>query len=104
MPDMAKKSKIARNNLRKEVVARYREKRTALRDIIKSANASWEERLEAQRKMARFPRLSMEVRIRNRCRLTGRCRGFLRKFEMSRLEFRKNASFGLIPGVTKSSW
>jgi small subunit ribosomal protein S14 len=101
---VAKISRVIHNNKRKAVVDRYRTKRQELRDIIKSPKYSFEDKMEARRKMDNLPRMSIETRIRNRCEVTGRSRGFYRKFKMSRLSFRQLASNGLIPGVTKASW
>lgn len=101
---MAKKSSIVKNKQKEEIVARYRAKREALRKVLKSATASWEEKEAARATMNRFPRYSIETRVSNRCELTGRPRGFLRKFGLSRIAFRDLASRGQIPGVTKSSW
>ena len=95
---------IHKNNQKKAVVDRYREKRKALRKIMKNPGASLEEKMEAQRAFARFPRRSMEARVINRCAVTGRPRGHIRKFGLSRIAFREMASSGLIPGVIKSSW
>lgn len=101
---MAKKSSIVKNKQKIEMVSRYRAKRLELRKILKSATASYEEKEAARSKMNKFPRYSMEIRVSNRCELTGRPRGFLRKFGLSRIAFRDLASRGQIPGVTKSSW
>ncbi len=87
-----------------EVVERHRAKRSELRKILKDASADWEQKDEARKAMNRLPRYSMGVRVQNRCRITGRPRGYLRKFQMSRIAFRELASSGQIPGVTKSSW
>ena len=95
---------IHKNNQRKAVADRYREKREALRKIMKDPEANLEEKMEAQRAFARFPRRSMEVRVTGRCAITGRPRGHIRKFGLSRIAFREMASRGLIPGVVKSSW
>ena len=101
---MAKKSSIAKNKQKEEVISRYRLKRLELRGVLKSASASWEEKEEARKKMNRLPRRSMETRASNRCELTGRPRGYLRKFGLSRIAFRDLASRGQVPGVIKSSW
>lgn len=101
---MAKVSSIVKNEKKIEMVARYRHKRAELRKILKSATSSWEEKEAARAQITRFPRYSMEVRVSNRCAVTGRPRGFLRKFGLSRIAFRDLASRGQIPGVTKSSW
>ncbi len=95
---------IKKNEQKQAVVERYREKRAALRAVMQDPNASFEEKMEAQRAFARLPRRSMENRVINRCAVTGRPRGYLRKFGLSRIAFRDMASSGLLPGVTKSSW
>jgi small subunit ribosomal protein S14 len=101
---MARKAMIAKEKQKAEVVERYREKRNVLRKILKSQTASQEEKMEARRQMDNMPRRSIGVRVMNRCRVTGRPRGYMRKFQMSRITFRELASRGMIPGVTKSSW
>ena len=101
---MAKKSKIAKNLQRMELVARYAERRLELNKIIRSGASSEEEKEEARAKLAGLPRDSNPIRIRNRCALTGRPRGFYRKFGLSRLALRDKALKGELPGVTKSSW
>ncbi len=101
---MAKKSKIEHNNYRMELVDRYRAQRIELRKKSKDMKLSDEERTEARKKLAALPRNSSEIRVRNRCMLTGRPRGVLRKFQLSRMKFRELALKGLLPGVTKSSW
>ncbi len=101
---MATTSHIVRNEKLKASVEKFKKIRFELRAIIKNSNTSPEERYEAQAKMAKLPRKSIENRVRNRCRISGRPRGFLRKFEMSRIAFRDAASRGLLPGVTKASW
>lgn len=79
-------------------------KRQELKKIVRSVNVSEDERLQAQDQLNKLPKNSSPVRVRNRCNLTGRARGYLRKFQLSRLCFRELANMGLIPGVTKSSW
>jgi small subunit ribosomal protein S14 len=101
---MAKKSAIARQKRREELVNLKWEKRQALRAQAINPNLSEEERHAARVQLNKMPRDSAAVRLRNRCQLTGRPRGVYRKFKISRLCFREMASFGLIPGVTKSSW
>jgi len=101
---VAKIAMIKKNEQKQAVAMRYREKRSALRKVMKDPNASFEEKMEAQRAFARLPRRSMENRVINRCAITGRPRGYLRKFGLSRIAFREMASNGLLPGVTKSSW
>lgn len=80
------------------------EKRQQLKAIVLDMKKSEEERFEAQTALNKLPKNSSPVRLRNRCQLTGRARGFLRKFKLSRLCFREFARTGMIPGVTKSSW
>ena len=101
---MAKKSVIARNEKRKRLVEKYRERRDALRKIMKDPNASFEEKMEAMRKLQKLPRDSAPVRVRNRCALTGRPRGYIRMFGICRNQFRELALQGKIPGVKKASW
>ena len=101
---MAKKSSIEKNNKRQELVARNRTKREELKKIIYNMNLSEEEREKARTKLNKMPRDTSPIRVRNRCSLTGRSRGFLRKFKLSRLCFREMSSAGIIPGITKSSW
>lgn len=101
---MAKKSKVAKNELRREIASRYAAERAEVKKVISSLTASEEEKAEAIRRLQRMPRDASPTRIRNRCRLTGRPRGFLRKFQMSRIAFRDLALKGEIPGVIKASW
>ena len=101
---MAKQSKIARNEHRKRQVEKYREKRLELLAIIKDQRSSEESREEAYRALRRLPRDASPTRVRNRCNLTGRPRGYYRKFGLSRIALRDLALRGDLPGVTKSSW
>ena len=101
---MAKVCMIERNNKRKKLVKSYAVKRAALKAIIKDRNAPPEERFQATLKLAKLPRNSSKVRIRNRCALTGRPRGYFRKVNLSRIGLRDLASRGELPGVVKSSW
>ena len=101
---MAKKSKIAKNEQRKEIVARDAERRAELKAIIKSPNTSDEDRAEAQYELNRQPRDASPVRVRNRDAADGRPRGYLRKFGLSRVRVREMAHRGELPGVRKSSW
>ncbi|MBF0581219.1 MULTISPECIES: 30S ribosomal protein S14 [Corynebacterium] len=101
---MAKKSKIAKNEQRKEIVARYAERRAELKAIIKNPNTSDEDRTEAQWELNRQPRDASPVRVRNRDAADGRPRGYLRKFGLSRVRVREMAHRGELPGVRKSSW
>lgn len=101
---MAKKSKIARNQQREKMVEKYRGLREELYATLHRGSATDEEREEAQAKLRKLPRNSSPVRLRNRCMLTGRPRAYYRKFGLCRLELRRKALSGELPGVTKSSW
>lgn len=101
---MAKKSSIERNKKRKAMTVRFAAKRNELKAIATDQSRSPEERFAARMKLAKLPRNSAKVRIRNRCELTGRPRGVYRKFRMSRIAVRDLASSGRIPGMVKSSW
>ena len=101
---MAKKSAIERNEKRRKLTDRYAAKRTALKDVANDRSLPMEERFSARLKLAKLPRNSSRVRIRNRCKISGRPRGNYRKFKMSRISLRDLASTGQIPGMVKSSW
>ena len=101
---MAKKSAIEKNEKRKRLVKQYAAKRAALLEVANDRDRPMEERFQARLRLAALPRNSAKVRIRNRCGVTGRPRGYHRKFNMSRISLRELASDGLIPGVVKSSW
>ena len=101
---MAKTSSIQRNLKRIRLVKKFLKKRENLKKIIKNKKLSLEERFAAQLKLAKMPRNSAKVRIRNRCEITGRPRGVYRKLKISRIALRELASQGKIPGMTKSSW
>ena len=101
---MAKKSKIEHNELRKIMVERYAGRRQELKRLIASPNTSDEERIEAVRKLDQLPRNSSRVRVRNRCRVTGRPRAFYRKFQISRVAMRDLGLTGQIAGLKKASW
>jgi small subunit ribosomal protein S14 len=101
---MAKKSSVEKNNRRKRMVVRDAAKRKSLKDIIMNKKLPLEERFSAQIKLAKMPRNGAPSRVRNRCELTGRARGFFRKFKVSRICIRYLAGRGMLPGVTKSSW
>lgn len=101
---MAKKSTLARQKRREKQVALKWDKRQELKKAIKDLSLSEEKRFEAVLALSKLPRDSSPVRLRNRCKLTGRPRGYLAKFKMSRITFRELASQAMIPGVTKSSW
>lgn len=101
---MAKKGTIENNLKRRKLSAQYKEKRKALREIAHDRNVSAEERFAAHMKLAQLPRNSAPSRVRNRCEITGRPRGYYRKLRMCRNQLRELASQGLIPGMVKSSW
>ncbi len=101
---MAKTSSIEKNKRRNLLVQKYATKRAELKAILASPDTSDEAFFEAQRKLSKLPRNSSPVRLRNRCSITGRPRGFIGRFGLSRLTFRELALSGKIPGVTKSSW
>ena len=101
---MAKKSIINRAQKRVQTVAKYAEKRAALKSILSDLNASPDERREAQLAFQKLPRNSSPVRVTNRCRATGRPRGYYRKFGLCRNKIREAAMRGDIPGLVKASW
>ncbi|SFE67756.1 SSU ribosomal protein S14P [Actinacidiphila alni] len=101
---MAKKSKIAKNERRRTVVARYAERRAELKRLIASPATTEEERAAAQRELRRQPRDASATRVRNRDAVDGRPRGYLRAFGLSRVGLRAQAHAGHLPGVRKSSW
>ena len=101
---MAKKSKIAKNEQRRQLVARYAERRAELKDIIRRPTSTREERAAAVTALQRLPRDSSPVRLRNRDAIDGRPRGHLRKFGLSRVRVRELAHRGELPGISKASW
>ena len=101
---MAKLSSVNKNERRKKLVAKTAAKRAKLKAIANDQSVDETERLMARLKLAELPRNGNPTRVRNRCELTGRSRGFYRKFRLSRIMLRELANKGLIPGVTKSSW
>lgn len=101
---MAKKSAIAKNKRRARLVKKYAGKRERLLAVAKDKNAPANEIFAARLKLAELPRNSHPTRLRNRCNLTGRPRGYYRKLGISRIALRDLASTGMIPGMTKSSW
>ena len=101
---MAKTSSIQRNLKRIKLVKKFFKKRETLKKIIKNKKLPLDERFKAQLKLAKLPRNSARIRIRNRCEITGRPHGVYRKLKISRIALRELASAGKIPGMTKSSW
>ncbi len=101
---MAKRSAVERNNKRKRMVIKYAAKRAELKAIAKDDSQPMEERFAARLKLAKLPRNSAATRVRNRCELSGRPRGYYRKLKLSRIALRDLASSGQIPGMVKSSW
>jgi small subunit ribosomal protein S14 len=101
---MAKVSTVVKNERRLALSKKYSAKRNELRKILKDPNADDESKLQAQFGFQRLPRNSATVRHRNRCVVSGRSRGYYRKFGLSRIAFRELSLRGLVPGVRKSSW
>lgn len=101
---MAKTSSIAKQKKREKLVALNWQRRTELRDQGKNIHLTEEERQEARTALNKMRRDTSRCRLKNRCQLTGRPHGYLRKFKISRLCLRELAGMGLIPGVTKASW
>ena len=101
---MAKKSAVERNDKRKRMVEKYAAKREELKAIAMNEELSNEERFKARLELAELPRNSAPNRVRNRCEVTGRPRGYYRKLRMSRIALRELGSLGKIPGLVKSSW
>ena len=93
----------AREVKRAKMVAKYAEKRAALKKIINTTDDP-AEAYEAAQKLQAIPRNANPIRLHNRCKLTGRPKGYIRLFGLSRIQFREMASSGLIPGVKKASW
>jgi len=101
---MAKLSTVLRNEKRRKLVAKFQAKRAALMTVINDARASDDDRAAARAKLERLPRDSSPVRVRNRCALTGRPRGYFRKFGLARNKLRDIAMRGEVPGLAKASW
>ena len=99
---MAKESMKAREVKRAKLVAKYAEKRAALKKIVNTGDPV--EAFEAAQKLQAIPRNANPIRLHNRCKITGRPKGYIRLFGLSRFQFREMASAGLIPGVKKASW
>jgi small subunit ribosomal protein S14 len=101
---MARLAKIITNQKRKKLVAKYAKVRAELKAIARDPSASESAKQLARDRLDKLPRNSSPVRVRNRCEVTGRARGYYRKFGLSRIALRLYALRGDIPGVTKSSW
>ena len=101
---MVKKSAIEKNKRRRKLVDQYAAKREELKAIARDSSRQPEERFAARMKLAKLPRNSSKIRVRNRCELTGLPRAYYRKFRMSRIALRELGSTGRIPGLVKSSW
>lgn len=101
---MAKVSLVNREAKRTRVVKKYADRRAQLKTIIRSTASSAEERQEARSKLQSLPRNASPVRLRNRCQVTGRPRGFYRKFGLGRNKLREAAMQGDVPGLVKASW
>ncbi len=101
---MAKKSSIEKNDRRKAMAERQKAKRKALADTVRSTKATDDEKRAAQVALQKLPRNGAAIRVRNRCQMTGRSRGYVATFGLSRIAFREMALQGLIPGVKKASW
>lgn len=101
---MAKKSSIEKNNRRRRLSKQLSGRRSRLKEITQNKALPMEERFAAALKLAQLPRNSSLTRIRNRCEVTGRPRGFYRKLKVSRIALRELGSKGIIPGLVKSSW
>ena len=101
---MAKKSSIEKNERRRKLAKKYFGRRTRLKAIARNKQLPMEDRFAAALKLAELPRNSAATRVRNRCTMTGRPRGFYRKLKMSRIALRELGVKGMIPGMVKSSW
>ena len=101
---MAKQSSIQKNLNRRNIVKKFSEKRQSLKRQIMKKDLSIEERFKIQSILIELPRDSSKIRVRNRCKLTGRTRGVYRKFGLSRIKMRELSMSGALPGVVKSSW
>ena len=101
---MAKKSSIQKNLRRQKLVKSYEKKRSDLKAFIYDKTLALEDKFQSILKLAKLSRNGSKVRVRNRCLLTGRPRGYYRKFKLSRICLRDLSSLGLLPGVRKASW
>ena len=101
---MAKQSSIQKNLRRENMVKKFKNRRIELKKKIRNKNLSLEERIKFQNKLSDFPKDGSRVRVRNRCKITGRSRGVYRKFGLSRIKLRELSMAGALPGVIKASW
>jgi small subunit ribosomal protein S14 len=101
---MAKKSSVEKNKRRRKMAKTFSGRRTRLKAIVTDKTKPLEERFQASLKLAELPRNSAPSRVRNRCEITGRPRGYYRKHKLSRIALRELGNKGLIPGLVKSSW
>jgi small subunit ribosomal protein S14 len=101
---MAKKSSIEKNERRRRLAKKYSGRRSRLKAVARDKSRPMEDRFAAALKLAELPRNSSGTRVRNRCAMTGRPRGFYRKLKMSRIALRELGAKGMIPGLVKSSW
>ena len=101
---MAKKSQINRDNRRKALIARHATRRAELRKKLKDPSISIEEKIAVQQAFAKLPRNSCPTRLNNRCNVSGRSKGYYKKFGISRIALRELALAGQLPGMRKSSW
>ena len=101
---MAKLSQVLRDKRREQLIKKYAEKRAELRKRLNDRNVSIEEKMEIQKEFAKLPRNSCPTRLNRRCLISGRSRGYYRKFRISRIALRELALKGHLPGVRKSSW
>ncbi len=101
---MAKISQVMRDRRRKVLIEKYAERRAELRKKLKDPSFSMEEKLELQKEFAKLPRNSCPTRLNRRCAISGRSRGYYRKFDISRIALRELALSGMLPGMRKSSW
>jgi small subunit ribosomal protein S14 len=101
---LAKKSAIEKNKSRIKKVERFKNKRKELKKLIMDKKTSQEDRFEAVMKLSSLPKDGCAIRVRNRCELSGRPRGFYRRVKLSRIALRELAASGQVPGMTKASW
>ncbi len=101
---MAKLSQVLRDQKREKLIAKHAEKRAELRKRLNDANVGYDEKIEIQKEFAKLPRNSCPTRLTRRCKISGRARGYYRKFGISRIALRDLGHRGFLPGLRKSSW